>query len=108
MSLVHTIGELSDYANNVGGLLRLKRREEEWVSVEEWLNLNKQIKELETENKQLKERNRNQRHTIQLEQDLQQKYKNKIIKALEIINGKDSRLIMDLDLFLRVREVLQK
>ena len=108
MSLVHTIGELSDYANSVGGLLRLKRREEEWVSVEEWLNLNKQIKELETENKQLKERNRNQRHTIQLEQDLQQKYKNKIIKALEIINGKDSRLIMDLDLFLRVREVLQK
>ena len=54
MSLVHTIGELSDYANNVGGLLRLKRREEEWVSVEEWLNLNKQIKELEAENQQLK------------------------------------------------------
>jgi hypothetical protein len=31
----------------------------------------------------------------------------KIDKVNEILNGKDSRLIMDLDLFLRVREVLK-
>jgi uncharacterized protein YigA (DUF484 family) len=46
MSLVKTIGELSDYANSVGGLLRLKRREEKWVSIVEWIALNQQVKEL--------------------------------------------------------------
>lgn len=40
--------------------------------------------------------------------NLATKHKIQIEEALEIINGKDSRLIMDLDLFLRVREVLQK
>jgi hypothetical protein len=51
MSLVKTIGELSDYANSVGGLLRLKRREEEWVHVDEWIALNTQIRELEKQSK---------------------------------------------------------
>jgi hypothetical protein len=46
MSLVKTIGELSDYANSVGGLLRLKRREEKWVHIDEWISLNQQVKEL--------------------------------------------------------------
>jgi hypothetical protein len=45
MSLVKTIGELSDYANSVGGLLRLKRREEKWVPIDEWIALNLQVKQ---------------------------------------------------------------
>jgi hypothetical protein len=53
MSLIKTIGELSDYANSVGGLLRLKRREEKWVHVDEWIALNHQVKELEESTRKL-------------------------------------------------------
>lgn len=42
-----TAGELSDYANKVGGLLRLKRREEKWIPLEVY-------QKLEADNKKLK------------------------------------------------------
>ena len=133
---------------------------QKWIPFEEWLNLNKQIKELEAENQQLnrdkevmqkgideylkrieslgtavlaqqkligslkvsdellgkandeiqllKEGNYDLLYTNAFLQEDKTDLENKIADALKIINGKDSRLIMDLDLFLRVREVLQK